>query len=301
VTQATPDDRGPKASVTFDRDKLRRRRIEFELTQAKLADQAGISADSVGRAEKPVPVSLEIAMAIGSALNIDYAELLLPAAADGCPGTPERRAPESHDPLDGIGQWIGISTPIVTEGLADLGLVEPQQGNEPNSPWYIRARLRFGIAEHEDDDGSRIYIGLRQAFLSVHASGYRVVVRSLIGQRAAHPNFAERVDRSGVDVIGPRPNGTVCLQGDPLEEHHLALIQSAGDAKGEESVTVTLRAFRGSFAASLSPTPDDSPENDVAATERDKVINALIAKSRKKDNQGRVLLARDTMKRQKPK
>ena len=191
--------------------------------------------------------------------------------------------------------WIAAGSPVRTPGLASLTLDEPQQGNEPDATWYVRARLRLETAEYEREDGQSVFIALRNAFLTIFASGYRVANGSLISERSHHPNFRPKGD--GVEVVGPCEEG-FCLNGDPLGEDQIAQIKPADDGKGEESVTVALYAFRRSFAVSLSPTPRQIDGSDVAAIERDAVLNALIAKGRK-DSQGRLLLARDTMKRKK--
>jgi DNA-binding XRE family transcriptional regulator len=69
--------RGPKQSVRFDRVKLRHaRRVVAELTQQALADKAGISIDSMRRAEREDGVSLETARAVGAGLDIPVEELL---------------------------------------------------------------------------------------------------------------------------------------------------------------------------------------------------------------------------------
>lgn len=198
-----------------------------------------------------------------------------------------------------IAGWIASGTPVHTPGLALLMLDEPQQGNEPDAPWYVGARLRLQTAKHERRDGSYVFIALRTAFLSIGVSGYRVVNGSLIGQekRAENPNFQGEND--GAEVVGPREEG-FCLGGDPLAGDYIAQIKPADDGKSEESVTVALHAFRDSFAISLSPKPSDSEQSDVARTEKNAVLNALIAKGRVKDSQGRMLLARDTWKRKKP-
>ena len=177
--------------------------------------------------------------------------------------------------------------------MASLSLHEPQPGNEQGAPWYVRARLRLGTAEHEREKVPSVFIALRRAFLAVGAACFRVVAGSLVGEHAAHPNFRSGTD--DVEVIGPRKEG-FCLDGDPLGEDFIAQIKPAEDGRDEESVTVALYAYRRSFAVSLSPTPPDADSGDVAAEEKDAVLNVLIAKPRK-DGRGRVLVARDTMKR----
>jgi hypothetical protein len=190
--------------------------------------------------------------------------------------------------------WIGADNPFDTAGVASLTLDPPQQGNEPNAPWYVRARLWLDVGEYEAEDGKRFYLGLRRAFISLAAAGFRVVNRSLIGDKARpHPNFEGR--SNGVDVIGPRLVENGCLSGDPLGEDYIAQIWPADDGTGQATVTVSLHAFRSDFAFIL-PASHDTEESEVASLEKDRVLNVLISKNRR-DEQGRVLVARDTMKR----
>lgn len=179
--------------------------------------------------------------------------------------------------------------------MASLTLDPPQQGNEPNAPWYIRARLRLDVGEYEGEDGRPFYVALRRAFMSVTTVGYRTVNGSLIGDKPRpHPNFEGRPN--GIDVIGPRKGKNGCLIGDPLGDDYIAQIQPNHDGSGEATVTVSLHVFQAGFAFSLSPSPRNSDESDVAAVEKDRVLNVLIAKGRK-DDQKRVLVACDTMKK----
>ena len=193
--------------------------------------------------------------------------------------------------------WIASGTPFKTAGLARIDLIR-EPPNEPDTPWRLLARLRLGTAKHEATNSRpRLFIALRTAFLTVRASGHRVVPGSLIAERAPHGNFRPQVD--GVDVIGPRACEVGCLHGDPLGDEEIARIEATANRTGEESVTVELYAFKDSFAVSLKPQPRDSDDSDVAADLKDAVLNALISKGRRfKDDQGRALLARDTLKRE---
>jgi tetratricopeptide (TPR) repeat protein/transcriptional regulator with XRE-family HTH domain len=74
--------------ITLDRQKLRELRRQRSMTQAALAIAADVSDDTVSRAERRLSISLENAMAIAGALNVDVASLTTedhepePAAAD---------------------------------------------------------------------------------------------------------------------------------------------------------------------------------------------------------------------------
>jgi tetratricopeptide (TPR) repeat protein/transcriptional regulator with XRE-family HTH domain len=62
--------------VRFDKSKLRAARINVDLTQQELADNADISIDTVRRAERGLDIALESARALGVALNVSYQQLL---------------------------------------------------------------------------------------------------------------------------------------------------------------------------------------------------------------------------------
>jgi transcriptional regulator with XRE-family HTH domain len=80
------NERGPKRSVRIDAARLRRTRTEKAggLTQEALAERAGISVDSVRRAEHGTPISLETAQAIGAALDVLAEELLDETPSPAC-------------------------------------------------------------------------------------------------------------------------------------------------------------------------------------------------------------------------
>lgn len=87
--------RGPKASVQFDRAKLKAARIAAGLTQLELANKVKlprlkdhvppneehkpISIDTVKRAEREEPVNIEIALVMSSVLGCPLPQLLRPA------------------------------------------------------------------------------------------------------------------------------------------------------------------------------------------------------------------------------
>jgi transcriptional regulator with XRE-family HTH domain len=90
-------ERGPKRSVRFDTARLLRARHAAVLTQLELSDQAGISVDSVWRAEHGEPISVETAMAIGAALNILVERLLHPETQLELPRESDEGPPEPDD------------------------------------------------------------------------------------------------------------------------------------------------------------------------------------------------------------
>jgi transcriptional regulator with XRE-family HTH domain len=65
-------DRGPKFSVRFQPNAIKRLREKKEWTQEELASNAGISIDGCRRAERGNPVTVDTARSIGVAFEIDY-------------------------------------------------------------------------------------------------------------------------------------------------------------------------------------------------------------------------------------
>lgn len=70
--------RGPKASVRFDPTRFKAARIAAGFTQMELSRQDNISVDSVRRAERGQPVSIETAQQLSRALNQPLSRLLRP-------------------------------------------------------------------------------------------------------------------------------------------------------------------------------------------------------------------------------
>ncbi len=198
-----------------------------------------------------------------------------------------------NDEVDGPKRWLPAGRPIATPGLASVRLEEPQPGNEPGSGWFVKARLRFDIAEYEREDGTPIFISVQDSLLTVSTSGYQVATQSVIGQIGGHPNFRPETDNDSVGVVGPAPNG--CLEGDPAGGETIARIVPIAEAGSDEAVTVSIHAFRRSFVVSLTRIPQDC----VGFDEKQAVLNLLIELGRDRDAQRRVLLARDRMRRTK--
>src|SRR5712691_5828070 len=86
--KAAPSARG----VTLDGQGLRKLRRQRSMTQAVLATAADVSDDTVSRAERDQSVSLENAMAIAGALNVDVAALVTKDDDRASPGAADRRS-----------------------------------------------------------------------------------------------------------------------------------------------------------------------------------------------------------------
>jgi hypothetical protein len=201
----------------------------------------------------------------------------------------EPQMAEQHSEPEAPKRWMPAGTSAAIAGLASVRVAEPAPANDPASGWFVKARIRLGQAEYEREDGTPVYIAVEAAVLSVAASGYQVATGSLIGHQSDHSNFRQETDNDSVAVIGPAPRN--CLEGDPAHDETLARIVPIAESGSDESVGVSLHAFRRCFVVSLTPTPLDC----VGFEEKQAVLNRFIELGRERDAQGRVLLARDKM------
>ncbi len=208
--------------------------------------------------------------------------------AQSQPRPPPNRAPHV-DKDTPISPWT-VSERIRAEGLAVLRLHPPRPGNVPET-YYVDMTLAFSTAECEYE-GRTVLIALRNAFLSINSSNYQPAFRSLVGERAEHPNFKPRAE--GVEIIGPLDSDG-SLTGNPLGEEYLAIIERTEGP--QKPVTVRLHASRRSFAVvELAPVEAtiDAKSNSV---NKDVILNQLIYEGRAKDGQGQVIIAEARMRR----
>jgi hypothetical protein len=191
-----------------------------------------------------------------------------------------------------LADWNILLTEF-TEGLAEVRLHQPQPGNLPDT-FYVEASLRFQKRAQNYLDRT-VSIGLKDAFLSFESPKYQAAKRSMIGERAEHPNF--RPDVGGVKIIGPCDSSDGCLVGDPLGDEYLAVIEPVGDGstdEGKEVLTVSLHAGRLAFDVALVGDQGErigAPDNKLA------VLDALIRDGFGRDPLGRVILARAKIQR----
>lgn len=212
------------------------------------------------------------------------------------PPPPSRPPPDEAAPDP---KWAAPAKVFGTRRMASLTLDELRPGND--SDWYLHGSLKLGTYEHLRQNGPPVYIGLRQALLTVETQGCRVAYKSMIGERATHDCFRSVLDSFETEVFGPRKPGE-CLAGDPLGDDFIARIEPAAQSKGQQRVTVSLYACGRSFAVSFGQQPPDCDASDVAQEEKDAILNAFIKKLKKNqklpNEPDQLLLAQDWRQRE---
>jgi hypothetical protein len=205
-------------------------------------------------------------------------------------------APEARPALSGSdgpplppAKWE-LREATVLPDLVELRLHQPRPGNEIPDSHYIDATLLFGTAfcDHDLEDGGElrtISIALTQARLAIGSDSHRPLPGSMLGEENGSENF--RRVAGGIDIVGPAPEGT--LDGDPIGGRSLATI--AATHAGNEPFAVTVAAPRRSFVVRDAEVPEAPVETKSV------ILNEFIYKLCRKDESGRAVLARATMKR----
>lgn len=181
-------------------------------------------------------------------------------------------------------------------GLVELRLHPPRPGNEVPDSFYVDTTLLFGTAypDYDPEDGQdprTIAIALRKAFLAIGSDSYSPLPDSMIGERTDSAHY--RRVAGGVEVTGPAPDGT--LNGSPIGDQYLAVI--AGTNAGDAPFAVTVAANWGAFVVTDADVPAEHDGSDAPSRNKSAILNALIYKHARKDELGRPLLARATLRR----
>lgn len=191
-------------------------------------------------------------------------------------------AAESPNATDG---WQ-LTENRATKGLAEIQFHDLETTNQQDH-WKLQATPLFGVVELDDAD-----IGLKDATLTV-TTQYTIAQGSMLGDPARPHAHIKRI-ANGARITGPTDNH-MRLEGTPVSEDHLAMIEPGED--GADSISLTLHAGRRSFHVTL---PNDATETEDEKSIRDKkqrVLDLLLFNSATKDPQGRAILAKATRKR----
>jgi hypothetical protein len=196
---------------------------------------------------------------------------------------------------DALGDWELRETTVLGD-LVELRLHPPRAGNEVKDSYYVEATLLFGtaICEYDPEDGEEpraISIALRNARLSVGSGSYRPLQGSMIGERIESDNFSRVA--GGIEIIGPAPSGT--LHGNPIGDHHLAVVAATNADDGPFAVTVA--AHRRSFVVTDVDAASEECAGEAPADNKNVILNEFIYKRCRKDEAGRAVLAQATIKR----
>jgi tetratricopeptide (TPR) repeat protein/transcriptional regulator with XRE-family HTH domain len=163
------NDLSPARGITLDGKKLRELRGQRALSQEHLAGIAGVSDDTVNRAERGLSISFDNARAVAAAFNVDVASLIPAVLSEAhAPIQEARDAAMSNIPirvpthflgreeaLDDIhaalGQHQGRVAITALHGLRGVGKTvlaaayAERHAKDYRATWWIRAEIESGI------------------------------------------------------------------------------------------------------------------------------------------------------------
>ena len=195
---------------------------------------------------------------------------------------------------DGQGDkdWA-IGRPLNLQGAVELVTLRahtPIPGNDGTM------RLSLTLVITPDDNvtyrGRAVTIGLTDAWLCMDSESWQPTWRSLVSERD-HPNF--RLSAAGARIVGPRDTAIDMIDGEPLGDEHLAVVEPIGIGGGP--INVAIRAPRDSFRVLVggSKGTQGSPPEHVSSTQK-LVLSALFHEQlHDRDDRDRAVLARVTV------
>jgi hypothetical protein len=188
---------------------------------------------------------------------------------------------------------VDVWEPTSNQGssLAEVILHQPLPTNHSPDSYLLHATLRLAPAEQCDGDRT-VIVGLKAAFLSIAGSGYQTAWNSMIGERTPHPNVEPSVN--GLIITGPT-SSEGWLKGNPIGDDHLAIIEPG--PPGNNSITISVCAGPRAFSFSYVSDPDKQPIKAEEKPNRAAVLNLLFGEDMPCDSQGRIILARSTIRR----
>ncbi len=160
----------------------------------------------------------------------------------------------------------------------------------PGNDGSMRLSLTLVITPEQDAtyDKKGIVIGLMEALLCMNSEHWQATRQSFVSERG-HPNF--RLSAAGARIVGPVDDATGMIDGQPLGEDELAVVEPVGS--GEGPIQVAVHAARGSFRV-LAKLPGGTTKH-VSRTQ-DAVLNALLYDQYPdRDGVDRVILAQATI------
>lgn len=156
-------------------------------------------------------------------------------------------------------------------------------------------RLNASLTISPDDgvvfQGRAVSIGLTEALLTFQSADWQPAYQALIGEKP-HENVS--IVAPGSRITGPRDT-LGRLSGQPLGEEPIAIIEPVGTRNG--SVTLSIRAPRGSFDVRIRPSLDSEPEAEIGVSDTKKLIlDALLQEQlTHHDERGSAILAQVTL------
>jgi len=174
--------------------------------------------------------------------------------------------------------------------LVDLRAHPPIPGNDGT----MRLSLTLVITPDHDVTyrDQAVIIGLTDALLCMDSNGWQAARRSFVSERG-HPNF--ELSAAGARIVGPRDAATGMINGEPMGDDDLAVVEPIG--AGDAPINVAVHAPRGSFRVLVraGKSIQGAPADRVSRTQN-LVLNALLHEQlRDRDDRDRAVLARVTV------
>lgn len=178
------------------------------------------------------------------------------------------------------------------DGLIEFALEEPIPFNDATDRYKLPATLIFGTARRPWQ-GGELTFQLHSAYLDIPVTSYQIADGMLIGDSERLPNENFTREAGSTKVHGPRTDG--CLRGHVLEKDEIiAIVRPA--IEGGPPLTARVSAWPTDIDVTTVATTSGTPASTTIDEEtRDAVLKALILDKHKRDNLGRVILARRRM------
>jgi len=207
--------------------------------------------------------------------------------------TPEPEAERAAD-------WPRENPPAIT-GLVELSLLTPHADNETGGH-RLRGRLVLGAREDDSTDQSLLLtIRPDHAFITVATPQGVSTDGSLIGVREAHDNVTEAP--GGLRVVGPKaslmqPDGTTLhyIKGEVFDGSHLAVLIGTDPAVAVE-VSVIVSVGKRGFDVTPLDENGKPAAGTIASEAKHALLNALLFSALPRDDQGRAVVQKATLRR----
>ena len=142
------------------------------------------------------------------------------------------------------GDWV-INKAVANTRLAVVRLHPPRQLNSRSDCFHLDVSIRFEPAEYSYEEKT-LLVGLCRAVATFESPAYQIAHNSLLGD--GERNWEGVVAGNNGVTLKPTLRAKM-LTGSPLGDHHLAIIEPAGN--GDAKVTVELEAPRRAFVFKL--------------------------------------------------
>jgi hypothetical protein len=268
----------------------------LDVTPGRVTQMFGYSRETEGTVVNAETVGGIVAAFVRDGVQciVDWFYLDFPEFAEHLAGLSTARSTLTTLAGTASARWELSETSVLPD-LVELRLHAPRPANEVPDSTYVGVTLLFGTAHcdydpEDGDDPRTVSIALCNARATIGAGGFQPLQGSMIGERVISDDF--RRVAGGIEITGPTRNGV--LDGDPFGDDYLAVIAPMnGDG---DPFTVTIAANRRSFVVLDADAPRESHGSNAPTGNKNAILNVLIYKNVRKDDTGRAILARATMK-----